>query len=135
MAMERADWFTAIATVGGLGLGLYMSIYPKATIRKAGVALMALAVAGLCFWFGYYRNADAQSSAPTVGPKNSGIVAPGNSGIIAPGNSGIITKGQTGGNNTIINLAPVPEIKLISPPAILKRTEGTFDRYFTIEVV
>lgn len=49
-------------------------------------------------------------------------------------NHGIVTQGQTG-NNTIINLAPVPEIKIVTPLAILKRPEGTFDRYFTLEVL
>ena len=34
--------------------------------RKSGIALIFIGLAGLVFWFGYYRNADAQSPPPSI---------------------------------------------------------------------
>jgi len=77
--VHESDWFTAIATAGGLGVGLYMSTYRKAVLRGSGLALMALALVGGIFWFGYYRNAEAQSPSSGncnnfIGGNNSGTI-------------------------------------------------------------
>jgi len=58
-------------------------------------------------------------SAPAVPPVSN---SPGS--IIAP----------SGGINTIINQAPPPQLKIITPAAISQRPDGSFDRYFTIDV-
>lgn len=55
-------------------------------MRIGGVSLIAVGVAGLIFWFGYYRNADAQAPITNNAPS-------------------INTFNQSGGNNTI-NVAP-----------------------------
>ena len=64
-------------------------------MRIGGVTLMAVGVGGLIFWFGYYRNADAQSPIINNAPS-------------------INTFNQSGGNNTI-SVAPT---RLPFDPAI-----------------
>ena len=64
-----------------------MSTLSRGIIRTSGIALMALGVAGLIFWFGYYRNAAAESQGCT----NS----------VSGNNSGTMTNSC---NNTTINL-------------------------------
>ena len=67
--------------------------------------------------------APATKPSPRSTPSVSVTNSPGS--IIAP----------SGGVNTIINQAPPPGIRITEPPAILQRPDGSFDRYFTLEIV
>ena len=87
MVMDRPDWFTAIATLLALGGGAYMSTFTRNVIRSFGISLMALGIAGLIFWFGYYRNAetDGQNAGNSVtGSTNSNVIS-------VPGNNNTVT--------------------------------------------
>ena len=86
--VEKSDWFAAIVAVITLGAGLYMSTYRRAVIRGSGLALAALGIVGLVYWFGYYRNA-ADAQAPSISAPNSGS---GNT-VIIPGSNNTVTIG------------------------------------------
>lgn len=60
MALEKSDWFAAIIGVLSLGSGALMATLGRRIMRIGGGALMAVGLVGLVFWFGYYRNVEAQ---------------------------------------------------------------------------
>jgi hypothetical protein len=85
--MGEADWFAAIFGIFVLGAGALMAVLGEQVMRIGGFSFIGIAVLGAAFWFGYYRNADAQSP-PIVNNAPS-----------------INTFNQSGGNNTI-NVGP-----------------------------
>lgn len=62
---SRSDIFGVIIAAFPLGAGLVVATLSKGTIRKFGVAVMALSVVGFLVWAVFYR-ADAQTPAPNV---------------------------------------------------------------------
>ena len=76
--MSEADWFAAICAVFVLGAGALMAAFGERVMRVGGVTCIGIAVAGLIFWFGYYRNAEAQQPNVTGNCNNLGF----NSGLM-----------------------------------------------------
>jgi hypothetical protein len=68
--MGKGDWFTLVSSIIVLGAGALMASLGKSVMRIGGATVMAVGVAGLIFWFGYYRNVEAQPA--TVIQKNEG---------------------------------------------------------------
>jgi hypothetical protein len=85
--MSKSDWLGAVLGVIFLGAGALMSTLGRRLTRGGGIALMAIGFVGLIFWFGYYRNVEAQTE---MGP------------VIAQNGPSINTWNQSGGNNTIV---------------------------------
>ncbi len=69
--MGKSDWFVIITGIIFLGAGSLMTALRKRVMRNGGVALIAVGAIGLVFWFGYYRNADAQQPPSVNGNCNN----------------------------------------------------------------
>jgi hypothetical protein len=112
--MGEADWFAAICAVFALGAGALMAAFGERVMKIGGIACMGTAIAGLVFWFGYYRHADAQSP-PIINNAPS-----------------INTFNQSGGNN-VINQAPTPSVRMVEKTESAN-PDGSYSRRFHIAV-
>jgi hypothetical protein len=71
--MEKSDWFAVITGIIFLGAGSLMTAFGERVMKYGGATLIAIGIGGMIFWFGYYRNADAQQPNVSGNCNNFGL--------------------------------------------------------------